>query len=154
MDCMQGACGKIILTADPGIVIKKIHRRRGPHTRTSSHRAPEQCRLQSWAHSICTKENGFSTLYVPRAWDPQPHQYNMEFIHTDKPVDHKEISVELQLFYNLAKAEGIFPCDYELYRQPNGSVALIDFDKFAIWREDGSVQFPWGLVLSDPQLPI
>ena len=30
---------------------------------------------------------------------------------------------------------------------------MIDFDKFAEWREDGTVVFPWGQVLETVILP-
>jgi hypothetical protein len=57
------------------------------------------------------------------------------------------------MFYAMAAQQNIFPCDYELYRQTNGRVALIDFDKFAEWRDDGTVVFPWGQVLETVILP-
>ena len=37
----------------------------------------------------------------------------------------------------------------KLYLQPDGRVALIDFDKFGIWNSDGSVEVPWGETWSD-----
>ena len=150
---MEGACGKIIETDDPKVVIKRVHRHKGPHIRTSSHRAPAQCRIQQWAGSILTPTNGFKQLFVPRAWAPEAHQYTMERIDCLVPVKHSEVANELKMFYARAAAESIFPCDYELYRQTNGRVALIDFDKFAEWRTDGSVLFPWGLVIEHPELP-
>jgi hypothetical protein len=150
---MEGACGKIIETEDKTVVIKRVHRHKGPHTRTSSHRAPEQCRIQQWAGSILTPKNGFKKLFVPRAWDPEQHQYKMERIDCLVAVNHSEVAGELKMFYAMAAQENIFPCDYELYKQQDGRVAMIDFDKFAEWREDGSVLFPWGQVLETVTLP-
>jgi hypothetical protein len=150
---MEGACGKIIETDDKRVVIKKVYRHKGPHVRTSSHRAPAQCALQQWASSVLTPKNGFKQLFVPRAWAPEAHQYTMERIDCLVPVKHSEVASELKMFYARAAAESIFPCDYELYRQTNGRVAMIDFDKFAEWRTDGSVLFPWGLVIEHPELP-
>ena len=69
------------------------------------------------------------------------------------PVKHSEVAGELKMFYAIAAGQNIFPCDYELYKQQDGSVAMIDFDKFAEWRADGTVLFPWGQVLENPQLP-
>jgi hypothetical protein len=62
---------------------------------------------------------------------------------------------ELKLFYEKAKETGIFPCDYELYRQPDGRIGLIDFDKFAAWvkTESHEVLFPWGLTWDTPLYP-
>ena len=150
---MEGACGKIIDTEDQAVVIKRVHRHKGPHTRTSSHRAPAQCRMQQWAGSILTPKNGFKKLFVPRAWDPEPHQYKMERIECLVPVKHSEVAGELKMFYAMAGRQNIFPCDYELYKQQDGRVAMIDFDKFAEWREDGTVVFPWGQVLETVTLP-
>ena len=90
---------------------------------------------------------------MPRAWDPEPHQYKMERIDCLVPVKHSEVAGELKMFYAMAGRQNIFPCDYELYKQQDGRVAMIDFDKFAEWREDGTVVFPWGQVLENPQLP-
>jgi len=151
---MEGACGMIVPTDDPAVVIKKVYRRPGSHRRTKSHRAPMQCTIQSWAHLICKPENGYKLLYVPRAWDAQAHQYTMERIDIEMPLTNEGIPAdELKAFYRDAKKEGIFPCDYELYKQPDGRVAMVDFDKFARWLPDDTVVFPWGQVLARPMLP-
>lgn len=151
---MEGACGQIIATADPEVVIKKVYKRPGPHRRTKSHRAPTQCAIQCWAHGVCQPSNGYTVLFVPRAWDPMAHQYTMQRINTDQPITNEGIpEEELKKFYADAKTEGIFPCDYELYKQPDGRVAMIDFDKFGRWQENGIVVFPWGLTLNRAPLP-
>jgi len=145
---MEGACGKIVEEAN-GTVVKKIHRHL--KSRAKCHGAQKQCEIQQWASQLLTPKNGFTTLYVPRAWGAQERQYSMEKIHCAEEVSPAEVE-ELKLFYAEAKNVGIFPCDYELYRQPNGRVAMIDFDKFATWKGD-SVVFPWGLVWSLPIYP-
>jgi hypothetical protein len=82
------------------------------------------------------------------------HEYTMQRINTDEPITNEGVpSEELKKFYADAKAEGIFPCDYELYKQPDGRIAMIDFDKFGRWQEDGIVVFPWGLTLQRATLP-
>jgi hypothetical protein len=55
-------------------------------------------------------------------------------------------AAELRRFYEKAQAAGIFPCDYELYRQPDGRIALIDFDKFSQFA-NGEVTLPWGVTM-------
>jgi hypothetical protein len=45
-------------------------------------------------------------------------------------------------------SKSVFPIDYELYVQPDGRVAMIDFDKFSSYK-DGTITFPWGLTLQD-----
>lgn len=151
---MEGACGVIISTDDPTVVVKRIYKRSGPHRRIKSHRAPMQCTIQSWAHDLCQPSNGYSVLYVPRAWDAEEHQYKMERIDITTPLMNEGIPVdELKAFYKDAKTEGIFPCDYELYKQPDGRVAMVDFDKFARWLPDGTAAFPWGQILARPLSP-
>lgn len=148
---MEGACGKILTTKDPSVVLKKIHRRKRAHQRTCSHSAEEQARLQEWAAIVC---KDLPLLFVPRAWDAQRFQYAMERIDVSKPLeDPREHTVlkDLKIFYDRAKAAHIFPADYELYIQPDGSVAMIDFDKFGTWEDDGSVVFPWGLTMTPSQ---
>ena len=144
---MEGACGKIVDTDDPLVVIKKVYRKPSAHRRIKSHRAPKQCEIQVWASSICKPENGFQKLFVPKAWSPTDHQYSMERIDVSVPIDHKEIVDEIRLFMGFARKEKIYPCDYELYKQADGRVAMVDFDKFGEWHEDGHVTFPWGLTL-------
>lgn len=153
---MEGACGKILTTENKNVVIKKVHRRNRAQQRTCSLKAPEQAKMQEWARSVC-RSQGFALLFVPRAWDPQAHTYKMERIVTEIPLLHTDIQghpvlMELKMFYSKAKEEGIFPADYELYVQPDGRVAMIDFDKFGSWYPDGSMEFPWGLRLTVEQV--
>lgn len=148
---MEGASGKIIEEAD-GTVVKKVHRHL--KQRAKCHGAQKQCEIQQWAARLLTPENGFTILYAPRAWitqKQQQHEYSMEKIHCVEEVAPAEVA-ELKLFYARAKEVGIFPCDYELYRQPDGRVAMIDFDKFAAWKGD-AVEFPWGMVWAAPIYP-
>lgn len=152
---MEGACGKILDTENPTVVIKKVHRRKRAQTRTDSHGAEEQARIQSWAADACRK-GGFTILFVPRAWDAEHFSYKMERIDTSNPlqlvdVKHHAVLGELKAFYEAARTRHLFPADYELYVQPDGRVAMVDFDKFATWNKDGTVRFPWGLELSKEQ---
>ena len=153
---MEGACGHILATENPQVVIKKVHRRNRAQQRTCSLRAEEQARMQEWARSLCYSL-GFKMLFVPRAWDAEKHQYKMDRIDVSAPItemNYKTHAVvgELRTFYAKAKEHGVFPADYELYLQSDGRVAMVDFDKFAQWREDNSVEFPWGLQIPAEQI--
>lgn len=145
---MEGTCGMILNTENPHVVIKKIYRKANPHHRTRSHRAPQQFSLQVWAHNFFGNN---STIFVPKAWDLEDHQYKMERIDVSNPVPYdiirndKDIRRELTAMYATGRRTGIYPMDYELYRQADGRVAMVDFDKFGMWNNDGSVEFPWGL---------
>jgi len=153
----EGACGKILDTDDPKTVIKKIHRHLKHRSKCLN--AEKQCQIQIWANELLTPANGFSILYTPRAWyqAEDRRQYRMERIDCSHEMDAFSASAattaELKLFYEKAKEAGIFPCDYELYRQSDGRVALIDFDKFGSWTEKDEVVFPWGLIWTKPLYP-
>ena len=146
----EGACGKIFETSDPQVVIKRV--RRGHR---KSHGAEEQCRIQSKISQILCEGNGFKLLFAPRAWGATEKEYSMERIDCKRyidPLNHGEatdLNKDLHILYMKARAYEIFPCDYELYLQPDGRVALIDFDKFGVWQSDGTVETPWGETWSD-----
>jgi hypothetical protein len=153
---MEGACGKILKTDDPNVVIKKVYRRNRPHQRTSSLRAEEQARMQEWARHCCESLH-LKQLFVPRAWDAEKHQYKMDKIDVSKPLQETEIKshpvvADLRAFYVKASTASVFPVDYELYIQPDGRVAMIDFDKFSVLLKDGGAKFPWGDQLTPQQV--
>lgn len=161
----EGACGKVVAAGPPGVVVKRVHRRLKHRAKCLDARA--QCALQQWANELLTPANGFSVLFSPRAWTSEveseaqsdkranEREYLMELIDCSSEMEANELAsespelTELRLFYEKARSAGIYPCDYELYRQPGGRVALIDFDKFGKWNQkaDGDeVVFPWGLI--------
>ena len=134
------------------MVIKKVYHRNRAQQRSCSLRAEDQARMQEWARSTCVKA-GFRLLFVPRAWDAEKHSYKMDRIQVDKPLELTDVKghavlEELKAFYAAAMAASVFPADYELYVQPDGKIAMVDFDKFSSWK-DGTITFPWGLVIQD-----
>jgi len=159
---MEGACGQILETEQAGVVVKRIRRQRRQGNRSKCHGAGKQCEIQSWASDLLKPVNGFSLLFTPRAWitnqsdkESNQREYAMERIDCSAQINPSEMASEspeageLRLFYEKAKQAGIYPCDYELYRQPDGRIGLIDFDKFGRWNQTESgdeVVFPWGLV--------
>jgi len=153
---MEGANGKILDTEDPNVVIKKVHRRNRAQHRTGSLRAEEQMRLQENCRRLC-EDLDFKVLYVPKAWGAERFQYKMNRICVDTPLELTEaqnhpVFEELKQFYTKCKRRFLFPADVELYIQPDGRVAMVDFDKFARWRPTGEIVFPWGLTASDKVL--
>lgn len=142
-------------TEDPRVVVKKIYRRNRPQQRSCSLRAEEQARMQEWARGLCVRA-GFQLLFVPRAWDADKHSYKMDRIDVGSPLEVADVKghavlEELKAFYAAAMAASVFPMDYELYVQPDGKIAMVDFDKFSSWK-DGTITFPWGLVIQDSVL--
>jgi len=153
---LEGACGKILETDDSDVVIKRMHRPRLERMRSKCLGARGQCAMQQWASDLLTPANGFSVLYTPKAWLPaEPEKMSREYLMqkidclaelNPSTLCDSEMA-ELKLFYEKAQSTGIFPCDYELYRQADGRIALIDFDKFSLFK-DNKVTFPWGTTMS------
>ena len=152
---MEGANGKILDTEDPKVVIKKIHRRHRSHHRAGSLPAEEQARRQEWARRVCHAA-GFQLLFVPRAWGAQRYQYTMDRISVETPLElmdakNHPVFEELKVFYAESKKNSIFPADFELYVQPDGHIAMVDFDKFGTWHSE-EIVFPWGQVADEKTL--
>jgi hypothetical protein len=150
---MEGACGKILDTDDPRVVLKKLHRRNRAQQRTCSLNAEQQVKMQTWAHTVCVNA-GLTRLFVPKAWSVDTHSYKMERIDVSKPLPVADVAThpvlkDLRAFFYVARDQGVFPADFELYVQPDGTVAMVDFDKFASWSSNGSIVFPWGLTTTD-----
>lgn len=100
----------------------------------------DQKKLHQFIWSLIT----FKKLYVPRLNKANQMEYEMEEISTEKPIylgnssnstylsaeDYNELVHEvMELWSNLWEA-GIVAWDFELYLQPDGRVAMVDFDKF------------------------
>lgn len=145
----EGSCGKIYQSSLDGLVVKKI--RRGKRKSLS---AEQQCIIQSKINQLLCPRNGFTLLFTPRAWRATECEYLMEKIDCSHQIDPNQNDViglikELTRFYMKSMSYSIFPCDYELYLQPDGRIALIDFDKFGTCLPDGSVLTPWDEIWTD-----
>lgn len=72
------------------------------------------------------------------------YEYCMEAIDTSTPIpiseQHPEIFYEFLDLWKKAWMYGFGLLDFELYRQPNGTVAMIDFDKTAFRITEGCVE--------------
>ena len=76
----------------------------------------------------------------------------MERIDTSHPEPLQEsaphqLIKELLLYYYLCSKQGYFPNDYELYKQPDGRYALVDFDKFGIFISSEKIEFPYHQII-------
>ncbi len=125
--------------------------------RTSTHSIKFQQKIQQWSNEIVKPPN-FEILRVPAAFEistsPRATAYVMERIDTSLPetlqvlneVPQKLIK-ELLLYYFLCSQQGYFPNDYELYKQPDGKYALVDFDKFGIFITKEKIEFPYNQII-------
>lgn len=87
------------------------------------------------AYDICCK-NKFNILKVPMVYNLSSNKkmYNMERINDSCMVTNllsvKGLENEVSQFVSNLQHNGIKAFDFELYLQDDGSVFLIDFDKF------------------------
>lgn len=107
-----------------------------------------QLEVQTWSAGILTPANRFHILFTPKARASKTNNsYEMELIDTSNPIqviDAKDLRAELESYFQKAKEANLYPSDFELYRQPDGRVALVDFDKFGKIQNDArTVVFPY-----------
>ncbi len=136
----------------PGYIIKQQKR----SARHISHTPIFQQKIQAWAYQAMQQDN-FKHLHVP--WcqhvgsSPKSSMYLMEEIDITSPVDLNEkipedINKELIRFYFLAACAGYYPYDYEIYKQPNDTYMLVDFDKFGLLINKTFIEFPFKRTIS------
>lgn len=100
-------------------IVKKILKRRAKGLS-----AKNQYYVHLLAYQITLN---FKELFVPCPDSYDSKSYTMERIDTTYPVTTCN---EIDMFYNKMYQHGYIPNDYELYVQPDGRIAMIDFGKF------------------------
>lgn len=99
--------------------------------------AHTQFELQRIAREICLKQS-FQTIFVPNVYECTANSYTMDWIDDSHPYLASESSTnqafvqELDTYFAEWIRNGYLPNDIECYNQPNGSVAIIDFDKYSL----------------------
>ena len=150
----EGASARIYeYTYYPGYYVVKQQKRQA---RGHSHPPNFQQKIQQWSNQIVQPPN-FQILRVPAAFEistsPKATAYVMERIDTTQPEDlshplvPQQLIKELLLYYYLCSQQGYFPNDYELYKQPDGKYALLDFDKFGIFLSREKIEFPFHQII-------
>ena len=130
-------CDGIHLT-DEVVVKRKNYTSQGRSIRN-------QCEIQRFAHAHLTPKNGYTLLFSPNAWNCalapamrhtelyyerlSNQQYEMEQIDVSDPVTADVVAEELAAFTAAAKEQHILIRDVELFRQPDGRIALISFGR-------------------------
>lgn len=128
---MEGASSTINIK--DGYAIKTIKRR----VKTIS--IEDQYKVHLIVYNVLNCDK-YKILYTPKPIELIKNSYKMEIINdsnmvTNNDFDNK-ITNELQQFFADMKKFNFFPFDFELYLQPNGKIALIDFDKFGKYYDD------------------
>ena len=125
---MEGAAGTIKrINNRPGWVSKTM-KRKGKGK--ASLPVDQQVEIQQWSHIFLTP---FKILFTPNAAANTARSYQMEEIDSSRPLEKvtdPALELEILRYYRAAVKRGFFPHDFELYTQPSGKVALLDFDKF------------------------
>ena len=126
----EGSSGRVFETAEPGVVVKIAKR-----TARGNLTIKEQFKMQHRVWSILNFE-GYKVLYTPKPLKCIGNSYTMEkiddsnFIGGAELAERPELVVELHRLYDRLKSFKVCPNDFELYPQPDGRVAMIDYDKF------------------------
>lgn len=123
---MEGACGKIV--EETPITVRKVMKRN-----VKGLSSEQQAHLQQLVAEVIDKE-GLRTLLTPRVLLVEPKSYVMERVDDSVPlyeVTHlkAEWIKEIQIFLFCMEQEGWLMNDIELYVQPDGRVAVLDFNK-------------------------
>ena len=117
-----------------------------------------QLEVHTWSANTLTPAAGFHILFTPKARaSTAANSYEMELIDTSNPIDtikEPDLQAEIEKYFQKAKEVNLYPSDFELYVQPGGQVALVDFDKFGKIQADGrTVLFPYRGSLSLNTVP-
>lgn len=129
MEYNCGSSGIILFNKNkPNVVIK----------RTRGNNILKEYGIHCLCYSICSKnKNKYTLLHVPRPiFLINQRSYEMEKIEDDEmlgEIDNNSVLWrEVLEFKRELLQNNIEAFDYELYKQSNGFVSLIDFDKFKI----------------------
>lgn len=97
--------------------------------------AHTQFELQKLACEICSKQS-FQIIFVPNVYECTANSYTMDWIDDSHPYlasessNHPAFVQELDTYFAEWIRHGYLPNDIECYIQQDGSVAIIDFDKY------------------------
>jgi len=125
---MEGACAKILEESPTKVrkVLKRFQDRQSLPVR-------EQAYVQQLARAV-VEDNKLSSLVVPCVYEVDGKSYVMDRIDDSKPLyevtnPKADLLVDLKLFLQYMEKKGYIMNDIECYVQPDGRVAIIDFDK-------------------------
>ena len=127
--------------------VKKIQKKR-----SMGHDILTQKRIHTYAASLL-QDLKLQKLYIPFVNNMNPTEYEMQKISTEKIIypgapnhgkvlphdEFEKLLNELAVFWVYLYTNGFAAWDYELFLQPDGRVALIDFDKFGFRMTSGPV---------------
>ena len=119
----RGASGVIFINKKhPGIIVKK----------TKKSCIEQEYEIHKSCYNICANNN-YTLLRIPRVYEKQSNKmYAMEKIDDQEMVTNPDgkLKEELGNYIEHLKMNGIIAFDYELYLQNDGTVYMIDFDRF------------------------
>jgi hypothetical protein len=116
---------------------------------SKAHDVLTQRRFHALAYKIL-REGGYTVLFTPELSNDQT-QYEMRLVDTRKPLwlahlpnQDSLLKTEVIRFWKEMYAHGFALYDFELYEQPNGRVAILDFDSvgFHMTGDDEKIVIP------------
>jgi hypothetical protein len=94
-------------------------------------------KLHCWSHRLLSR--GYEILYTPSARELKKNSYEMEKIVPsviEQVKNGTPLAKEIINYIAAALKDGIVPQEFELYQQPDGKVALLDFDRYGTVKGD------------------
>ncbi len=119
----RGASGVVFVNKQqPGIIVKK----------TKKSCIDQEYEIHKSCYNICTNNN-YTILRIPKVHEKHGNKmYAMEKIDDREMVTNPDgiLKEELGNYLEHLVKNGIIAFDYELYLQSDGTVYMIDFDRF------------------------
>jgi hypothetical protein len=121
----RGASGVLFQYKNqPGLITKQ----------TKKKNISQEYKIHTICYDVCKSEN-YQILKIPKPETIITHKsYAMEKIDDSEMIVQPEglLADEMKKFIRKLEATGITAFDYELYLQCDGTVYMIDFDKFTM----------------------
>jgi hypothetical protein len=133
---MEGSCA--VIHEESRTTVRKVLRKgyKGLSAR-------QQADIQRRAREVL-EEHGLTSLTVPRVLVIEERSYVMERIDDSKPLYDYTLTpkqlTELKVFLSVMEGNRIIMNDIECYVQPDGRIAIIDFDKCEYTDKKGFVR--------------
>lgn len=135
MEIINEGTNGVVYSTSKELIVKKVKRK------GSGMNALKQARLQELAFHIINN-NELKIIRVPKLVSYDETTIIMEKIDDSYPyygnesTNNKPFCEELIIFYNQFKKNNYIPLDYECFLQKDGSVVILDFDKFISLKDE------------------
>ena len=135
MELINEGTNGVVYSTSKELIVKKVKRN------GTGANAVQQGKLHTLAHSIIN-DNELKIIRVPKLVSYDEKTIIMEKIDDSYPyygtesINNKPFCEELIIFYNEFKKNNYIPVDYECFLQKDGSIVILDFDKFISLKDE------------------